>query len=140
MIEAELDERLFVDIGIVTHDNKSLDCLGGVRVGYADNSCLIHVRVHCQHSFNLGRVHVKARHFDEILGAIDEVKKAVVISDRHVTGLKPSVRRKNQCTRPFVFVVARKSERCTSITVAPTARPVVITTLSPKMRKSGSTP
>ena len=61
MIAAELDERLFVDIGIVTHGNKSLDCLAGVRVGYADNSCLIHVRVHCQHSFNLGRVHVEAR-------------------------------------------------------------------------------
>jgi len=108
MIEAELDERLFVDIGIVTHDNKSLDCLGGVRVGYADNSCLIHVRVHCQHSFNLGRVHVEARHSDGILGTIDDVEKAVVISDRHVTGLKPSVRRKNQCTRPFIFVVAGK--------------------------------
>ena len=108
MIEAELDERLFVDIGIVTHDNKSLDYLGGVRVGYADNSGLIHVRVHCQHSSNLGRVHVKARHSDEILGTIDDVEKAVVIIDRHVTGLKPSVRRKNQCTRPFVFVVARK--------------------------------
>ncbi len=40
---------------------------------------------------DFARVHVEARHDDEILRAVDEVEVTLVVGDRDVTGAEPSV-------------------------------------------------
>src|SRR5690606_15174711 len=58
---------------------------------HADHAHLGDSRVHREHLFDLGRVHVEARHDDQVLGPVDEVQVPVGVDGRDVTGAQPAV-------------------------------------------------
>ena len=69
--------------------------LAGVRVGHADHGdASATAGCEAMHLLDLGRVHVEARHDDEVLGPVDEEQEAVVVDHGDVAGVQPAVRRR----------------------------------------------
>ena len=67
---------------------------------------------------DLGRVHVEARHDDEVLGPVDEEEEPVVVDDGDVAGAQPAVGRERRRRSP----PGRPSSRGTRSGPSPTPR------------------
>ena len=68
-----------------------LHALAAVRVRHADDRARVDGRVLEEHLLDLGRVHVEARHDDEVLHAVDEEEVPVVVDHGDVARAQPTV-------------------------------------------------
>ena len=91
MIVTVIDEGVLVGLGTGVQHDECADRFAGVRVGDTHDSGLQDRGVAHQHFLDLGRIHVEARHDDEVLGSIDEVQVTVVVDQSDVTRVQPSV-------------------------------------------------